>query len=335
MALFGFGGKQTKIEEAPDAPPSLASILPSALEAGKVHEETVFYTMPAKFLTPETPPFWTSGKIWGVVILLAAGVVGAVYLLLSSAAPPTATDTANTISSASPAPPTPEPSPAEPSNALTNEPAPPETPTEPPVEPAPTEPTPPPPVAQLPSSMDADVDGLTDAEEILYGTDSVKPDSDGDGFTDKQELVNGYNPTGGGRLVDSTLVKTYTSATTPQFTISYPAAWSVERASEGENIRFIASPDEFMSVGLESNGENLFLLDWYSKIFTTTDIIGNATETVGKHVGIFSPDRQTFYFIDSNNSSEIFVVSYNSGTKTELNYRTAFEFLIGSIAVVK
>ena len=105
----------------------------------------------------------------------------------------------------------------------------------------------------------------------------------------------------------------------------------MERSSEGEVIRFIASPDEFMSVDLQPNSENLFLLDWYKKIFTTADIAAVATETVGKHVGIFSPDRQTFYFIDSDNPAKVFVVSYNSGTKTELNYRTAFELLIGSI----
>lgn len=335
MSIFGLGKKPTT-EEAPGIPPSLTGALPPAPEAGKVHEETVFYTMPAKFLTPETPPFWTSGKIWGVVILLAAGVVGAVYLLLSSATPPTATNTTNTISSASPAPPTPEPSPAEPSNALTNEPAPPETPTEPPVEPPPTEPAPTlPPATQLPSGADTDADGLTDAEEILYGTDTSKPDSDGDGFTDKQELVNGYNPAGSGRLIESVLVKTYTSATTPQFTINYPAAWTVERVSDGEGIRFIASPDEFMSVSLQPNSENLFILDWYKKIFTNIDTTAIPTETLGKHIGIFSPDRQTFYFIDADNPAQVFVTSYNSGTKTELSYRAAFELLIGSITLVR
>lgn len=44
-------------------------------------------------------------------------------------------------------------------------------------------------------SVDADCDGLTDAEEKLYGTDASKTDSDDDGYSDKIEIESGYDPT--------------------------------------------------------------------------------------------------------------------------------------------
>jgi hypothetical protein len=41
---------------------------------------------------------------------------------------------------------------------------------------------------------DTDGDGLTDAEELLYGTDPNNPDTDGDGFTDGEEVAAGTDP---------------------------------------------------------------------------------------------------------------------------------------------
>ena len=42
--------------------------------------------------------------------------------------------------------------------------------------------------------LDSDQDGLTDAEEKLYGTDSHKKDTDGDGYSDGVEINSGYDP---------------------------------------------------------------------------------------------------------------------------------------------
>ncbi len=47
---------------------------------------------------------------------------------------------------------------------------------------------------------DFDDDGLTDEEEVQYGTDPENPDSDSDGYLDGDEVKNGYNPLGEGKL---------------------------------------------------------------------------------------------------------------------------------------
>jgi len=46
----------------------------------------------------------------------------------------------------------------------------------------------------VPSAADSDGDGLTDAEEIFYGTDPYKSDTDGDGYSDYYEIHSGTNP---------------------------------------------------------------------------------------------------------------------------------------------
>lgn len=49
-------------------------------------------------------------------------------------------------------------------------------------------------------ALDTDGDGLSDSEELIYGTDPVNPDTDSDGYLDGAEVENGYNPEGFGKL---------------------------------------------------------------------------------------------------------------------------------------
>lgn len=52
-----------------------------------------------------------------------------------------------------------------------------------------------------PNDADTDGDGLNDKDERDgFGTDPVSADTDGDGFMDGVEIINGYNPLGEGLL---------------------------------------------------------------------------------------------------------------------------------------
>jgi hypothetical protein len=51
------------------------------------------------------------------------------------------------------------------------------------------------------ATIDSDQDGLTDVEEIKYGTDPLDSDSDGDTYLDGAEVKGGYNPLGAGKLI--------------------------------------------------------------------------------------------------------------------------------------
>ena len=50
------------------------------------------------------------------------------------------------------------------------------------------------------NNLDSDDDGLSDEEEIFYGTDKNNSDTDGDGYLDGAEVEGGYNPQGEGKL---------------------------------------------------------------------------------------------------------------------------------------
>lgn len=43
-------------------------------------------------------------------------------------------------------------------------------------------------------STDTDLDGMSDAKEIIYGSDPLKLDTDGDGFSDGEEVKAGFDP---------------------------------------------------------------------------------------------------------------------------------------------
>lgn len=51
-----------------------------------------------------------------------------------------------------------------------------------------------------PRERDTDTDGLTDAQELLEGTDQGRADTDGDGTNDREEIEGGQNPKGPGLL---------------------------------------------------------------------------------------------------------------------------------------
>lgn len=54
-----------------------------------------------------------------------------------------------------------------------------------------------------PLKADTDGDSLTDYEEIMiWKTDPLKADTDGDGFDDGVEVKNGFNPLGAGKLLE-------------------------------------------------------------------------------------------------------------------------------------
>ncbi len=57
-----------------------------------------------------------------------------------------------------------------------------------------------------PQAVDTDGDHLSDYEEIkIYHTDPLNPDTDADGFSDGQEVKAGYNPLGAGKLSTNNL----------------------------------------------------------------------------------------------------------------------------------
>jgi len=181
----------------------------------------------------------------------------------------------------------------------------------------------------LPDSPDSDDDELTDVEESLYATTVNKPDTDGDGFLDGAEVINGYHPSSGNgaTLAAGESVKTYSNPTA-KYAVLYPASW-LAQATSAANDEVIFTSDgstgEFVSIRSEENPSLLSPKQWYLNLSPGVD--PNAVETiaVGSLIGARSPDGRTVYI---SSGVVMFVMSYNTGGLTQINYRTTFRMMV-------
>ncbi|HJV33162.1 MAG TPA: thrombospondin type 3 repeat-containing protein, partial [Patescibacteria group bacterium] len=110
---------------------------------------------------------------------------------------------------------------------------------------------------------DADGDGLTNAEEALYGTNPNVADSDADGFSDSVEVVNLYNPAGfkPTKLIEAGLVKPYADAA-GAFQLLYPSQWTPATAADGQ-ISFTSPSEGGVGLQIIDNPGGQSALDWY------------------------------------------------------------------------
>lgn len=87
--------------------------------------------------------------------------------------------------------------------------------------------------------IDTDTDGLTNVEELLYGTDFRSPDTDGDTFLDGNEVFHRYDPNGSApsTLLDTGAVRIFEHGSIP-FTTFYPASWAISVQTESASVVF-------------------------------------------------------------------------------------------------
>lgn len=179
-------------------------------------------------------------------------------------------------------------------------------------------------------AADADGDGLTDVEEIVYGTDPEKPDSDGDGYIDGLEVMNLYNPLGFKpvRLIDSGRINSYLN---PSFgySIYYPNLWTAQSLdATNEQVLFSSSGGDYVEVMRVDDPLKLSLVDWYksqSPGTQTSDLKPFITKDQVK--GIFSPDELSAYLLFDHT---IYVITYNIGLKDQVNFSHTFKMMVQS-----
>lgn len=198
-------------------------------------------------------------------------------------------------------------------------------------EPEPPAPAPQPEPEPEPESAvpsDADNDGLTDAEESLFGTDPAKGDSDADGYSDSVEVLNLYNPAGfkPTRLIEAGLVKEYVHPTEP-YQILYPSTWNVAEAA-GQPTAFITAGAEQISVSAQPNPDAQSVLDWFlSRNPGVSPVQVTAFYTKSGLEGVRSPDGLRAY-VAVNGS--IYELSYLVGAPGGEYARATFTMMLNS-----
>jgi len=180
---------------------------------------------------------------------------------------------------------------------------------------------------QVVPAPDIDGDSLSAAEEILYGTDSVNRDSDGDGFADGSEILNGYDPRQAGKnLADSTLFSTYTKS---GYSIIYPSRWRLrELAGVETEAIFQSTSGEFVEVLILANPNKLTLSQWYQQQFPEQSLRELTAVKINGLDGFLSADQLNYYLADPQDSSQVYLITYNVGNSSQANFLTTFNVMV-------
>lgn len=202
--------------------------------------------------------------------------------------------------------------------------------------PPPPPPSPPPIVEEKgpKKGHDTDSDGLTDAEETLYGSNPNNPDSDSDGFLDGVEVFHLYNPAGQApvRLLDTGAVKIYAN---PQYKyqIYSPSPWGVTPSGDGGVVKFAGNTVESIEINIAENLNHLPLVNWY--LSQNSGVKPSELQTFitkSNLDGIKSPDKLTAY-ISADGS--VYVISYRLGIDETMNFLSTFEMMLNSFLRIR
>ncbi|MBI4599556.1 hypothetical protein HY732_01395 [Candidatus Uhrbacteria bacterium] len=184
--------------------------------------------------------------------------------------------------------------------------------------------------------VDEDQDGLTDAEERLYGTGEAKSDTDGDGFSDGNEIKNLFDPVKAEvRLDVSGLVNSYINQTF-KYSLLYPSSWVAKANDRTDREVMISSASgEFFTISVEDNPNKLSPVDWYTTVASPgADSSRLQTFSHDTWSGVMTEDSLTVFLTrnekDPQKQGLLTVIKYNLNTKNELSFMTTFQMMLRS-----
>lgn len=186
----------------------------------------------------------------------------------------------------------------------------------------------------LPTSKDTDADGLTDVEEQLYQTNTTKADTDGDGYFDGAEVLAGYSPTTtqSTRLKDTDLVAKYSNLE-QGYALNYPSSWVARAVTQSKSeVVFAATTGEYIQIAIQDNKQNISAQEWYSQVSGAANANQVTVLTLAGTQAVLTPDLASVYL---TKNGKMYILSYNPGTLSEVNYRTTFKMIYQSISFTK
>jgi len=180
-------------------------------------------------------------------------------------------------------------------------------------------------------SADGDMDGLSDFEEILLGSNLAVVDSDGDGYSDLDELKGQYNPTGLGKIEDSGNFIRYKNLTY-KYSLLYPKSWMLKNVDGDDLVMFVLDQGQFIQIITQQNTNGEFIDDWVRRTVSMDEIGANQIYSRGHWRGIKTNDGLTIY-LNKAGTDIIFTVSYTLGASNVLNYENIFNLIIDSLEI--
>jgi len=178
-------------------------------------------------------------------------------------------------------------------------------------------------VSPIVPSTDTDGDGLTDKEEILFGTSITSADTDGDSYPDWEEIQNGYSPTRVGETLPvGELFTTYTNSTYG-YKVPYPTGWLADSLDQtNKQILFISDTEEFFEILIEENPLQTPIVDWFRGLSPSLKNIALDITVVDGRPAVWSPDKLTLY---TGKGALVYIITYNKGALEEVNWPNVFE----------
>jgi len=190
------------------------------------------------------------------------------------------------------------------------------------------------PVATAPvPGKDTDSDGLTDVEELLYGTDYRNPDTDGDTFLDGNEVFHRYHPNGSApqTLLDTGAVRIFQSPEAP-FTIYYPSTWTpvVDTATGSVTFRSPTTASVVIATIPKDPTENLEV--WYQQTVPNENAQPLEPSYTSQGLLALSKRDERIAYIDGG--SKVFTLTYSLGEETTIEYLTTFQMMLNSLTLL-
>jgi len=187
-------------------------------------------------------------------------------------------------------------------------------------------------ITKLIPGTDADADGLTDKEEVIYQTDPTRPDTDGDGFLDGNEVFHLYNPAAPPpvTLLESGIVKLYRNASYG-YTVYYPTLWSASSTISMSELDFVSDDAESLKIFVEDVDANTSLRNWYMAKYPSADI--NSLQSYSSkqgYQGLQDTERLNTYI---KKGSKVFTLAYDLGGTDIVWYRALYGMIINSLVI--
>lgn len=191
-------------------------------------------------------------------------------------------------------------------------------------------PTPPVSVSAAPG-LDRDNDGLTDAEEALFGTDPQNPDTDGDTYQDGAEARSGYDPTSAKTALVAVgrfkLVNVRSIATA-----FIPSSWTEEGAAGTQYINTgTAENFQITERQLADKPADLALGDWFAADAGVAPVTLRAFRTRGGYDAWQTEDGRTAYVAIGQT---VLVVRYASDASTTVEFRALYDLFVNTLKTV-
>lgn len=292
--FYGSPGASAPVEKKPEPKPAPA---PPPAPVKKKPEPI---SLPKKSPVVTTQTKRRSGAVLAVLVLLAIIAIAASLFLLffePAEAPETPITTLDPVDEI---PPTPNP-------------------------PAPADPV-------ITRGIDTDSDGLSDREEVLYGTDFRNPDTDADTFLDGNEVFHGYDPLGfrPRTLMDTGTVAEFVNEARG-YSILYPNRWILEAQENGIFVETTTSATMEVEEMIKASGERFD--EWYlEQEFEETFSNLSAFPTRMGYQAYMSEDGTTAY-IDFDDT--IMAFEYDLQDELTIDFIQTFHMMLNSVTLLE